>query len=158
LDTKKSPSTKVTVEDLFHRYGIPVEDRVLADWLDLDVRTIRKYVRSLGGREIIPGVFLFTIEGLDEVILGSNSPAPVARPTNPTASEPQKERSIQNQSGTPSPVIGHLKGKGGNGKLRVDRHGLWTGTANNKPSTKSKNVEEPVCFEEDVSKYPQEIG
>jgi hypothetical protein len=51
-----------------------------------------------------------------------------------------------------------LKGKGGNGKLRVDRHGLWTGTANNKPSTKPKKVEEPVFFEEDVSKYPQEIG
>lgn len=156
LDTKNSPSKDVTVEELIQRYGRPVKDTVLATFLERDVRTIRKHARSLGGREVIPGVFSFTLKGLDQVFLGD--PTPVVQHTVSTASEAQKERSIQNKSGTPAPVIGHLKGKGGNGKLRVDRHGLWTGTANNKPSTKPKKVEEPVFFEEDVSKYHQEIG
>jgi hypothetical protein len=82
-------------------------------------------------------VFLFTLNGLDEVLLKSNDPTPVARPANLAASETQKERPIQNQKGTPSPATGHSKGRGGKRNF-VDKHGIWPGTGNSKPTTKSK--------------------
>jgi hypothetical protein len=158
LGEKRASQEEVTVNGLIQRYGRPVKDTVLATFLERDVRTIRKHARSLGGREVIPGVFFFSLEKLDEVLLGLNEVPTAAQHANFTAPEPGKVKTDRIISGIAPPVIRHSKGKGGNGKLYEDKHGLWKGTDNNKPLTKPKKVEEPMFFEGNVGKCPQKIG
>lgn len=126
-DGMEKHSGRITKEDLVERYGAPVADTVLAEYLERDVRTIRKHAHRFGGRELIPGIFLFTQKGLDEVIL--KRPEDNDQDQRPNESNPRLQKTTPNQSKPEKPVlvIGPSKVKGGkNGKLDADKHGLWT--------------------------------
>jgi hypothetical protein len=119
----------MTKEDLVKRYGPMVSDRTLAEYLDRDVRTLRKYAHKLGGRELIPGVFYFPLIKLDEVILKPSKPQAGANLSDFSNPKPQQQQPTTKPSLScrPLKVIGYSAGKGGQyGKVGEDKHGLWS--------------------------------
>ena len=63
----QQPSQNLKIKDLESEYGRCISDKELAKYLDIDVRTLRKYAHHLGGVMIIPGRYRFFENLLKEV-------------------------------------------------------------------------------------------
>ena len=68
MGKEKSPPSAMTIDDLVASFGRIVSDDTLAEYLGMDVRTLRKYADRWGGIEVARGRFVFFENKIKEAI------------------------------------------------------------------------------------------
>ena len=68
MKRNRKKTIEMTLEDLQSVFGRVVWDKTLAEYIGVDVRTLKKYAHLLGGLEISRGRFVFFENVLKEVL------------------------------------------------------------------------------------------
>lgn len=104
------PVPPMTAADLDALLGRAIPDRTLAEYLGMDVRTLRKYHERWGGVEVSPGRFVFFEKHIKGIIENAK-PEPVEPPrkTLKSESKPRQNGSPSRRQGGSSGSTEHLE-------------------------------------------------
>jgi len=80
MGKENPPVNAMTLDDLVAEFGRPIPDTVFAEYLGVNIRTMRKHAHQWGGVEIIPGRYAF-FEGQVRKVIENAKPVLEKRKT-----------------------------------------------------------------------------